>query len=313
VSTSERGRDVVTVGIPTYNAEATIATTIATLLAQRHRALEIIVSDNASTDRTVGICRDAIGDDHRVRVVCHERNRGWQFNFRFLLAEANGPYFMWLGSDDLLAPTFVSDNLARLTADARVVTSVCRVRWLHDGRRGEIASGTAPLEGTPRQNAARYIRHARDNSRFYGLHRTAALRASFPAEDFYGLDIAIMLGTLRFGTHAEVPDVLLERERHAPGSYAKQIERDSRGLMDRVLPLGRFSRAVLFELKVPMSPQAIGWLIVRNAFEHARYWGGRGGPYGRPVGALAGIMERRRAAITTAEDTARTAGSRPPT
>lgn len=305
MGSAPRARAKVSVGLPTYNAEETIQGTLTTLLAQEYEDLEVLVSDNASVDGTVEICRDLVGGDPRFRLVVHERNGGWQFNFRFLLAQAQAPLFMWLGSDDLLAPRFIAENRDRLTADPRAVTSVSKVRWLHDGVPGALASGTDPLAGSPRANVAQYLRHARDNSRFYGLHRTDVLRASFPKEDFFGLDIAIMLGTLRYGTHAEVPEVLLQRERHAPGSYGRQIEADARGLPDRILPMGRFSKAILTELRVPMSAPAMLWLVVRNAFEHARYWAYRGGLYGRLVQPAFALMENRRAAVTGADDDAR--------
>lgn len=292
------GRERVTVGLPVYNAEATLEATLGALLAQTHRKLEIICSDNASTDRTRELLADLTAGDERVRIVEHPVNRGWQFNFRFTLDQARSDYFMWLGADDLLAPSFVAENLAALEADPEAVTSVSRVRWLHDGVAGAIAPGTAPLLGSPRENVARYLRHARDNSRFYGIHRTRVLRDAFPAGDFFALDIAIMLGTLREGTHLEVPEVLLERERNAPSSYAGQIERDARGFPDRLLPLRGFTRAVVRELRVPLSARALWWLLVRNAFEHARYWGATDRLYGRLMRPVAGGLEAGRQRAT---------------
>lgn len=296
------------IGVPTFNAAATISDTLSAVLAQDHPELEVIVSDNASTDDTVAVCRSVVGDDPRVRIIVNDENRGWQFNFRQLLAQASGSYFMWVGADDRPAPTFVSANVAVLDAHPELVSSVSRVRWLHDGVPGELAPGTGPLTASPRRNVATYLRHARDNSRFYGLHRTDVLRDSFPSQDFYGLDLAVMVGTLRAGGHGEVPDVLLERERSDPGAYVRHIERDAGGFADRLLPFRGLTRAMVSELRAPLSPATIGWLLVRNVYEHVRYWSNTDGWY-RPVARpLFAAMDRRRKHVNRADDSGRPAG-----
>lgn len=296
------GHQLVSIGVPTYNSEASIAPTLEAVLAQDHPALEIIVSDNASTDGTVELCRSIAGDDPRVRILVNVENRGWQFNFRRLLAEASGVYFMWVGADDRPAPTYASANAAMLDAHPELVASVSRVRWLHQGVPGELAAGTAPLTRSPRRNVAAYLRHARDNSRFYGLHRTQVLRDSFPAGDFYGLDLAVMVGTLRAGCHGEVPEVLLERERSDAGAYVRHIERDARGFADRLLPFRGLTAAVVGELRAPLSPAAVWWLLVRNAYEHARYWSTTDGWYGSVTRPVFGALDRHRDRVSRADD-----------
>lgn len=300
------GHPLVSIGVPTYNSEATIGDTLAAVLAQDHPALEIIVSDNASTDRTLELCRSIAGDDPRVRILVNDENRGWQFNFRRLLAEASGSYFMWVGADDRPAPSFVSANACMLDAHPELVSSVSRVRWLHDGVPGELAAGTAPLTDTPRRNVARYLRHARDNSRFYGLHRTDVLREAFPDDDFYGLDLAVMVGTLRSGGHGEVPEVLLERERSDAAGYVRHIERDARGFADRLLPFRGFTLSIVHGLRAPLSPTTLGWLLVRNVYEHVRYWSTTEGWYGAVTRPVFGLLDRRRDRVSRAAD----AGSR---
>ena len=258
-----RSPELVTIGVPTYNSAATIQATIKAVLAQDYPNVEILVSDNGSTDGTVALCRSVAGDDGRVRIIAHENNRGWQFNFRYLLAEAAGRYFMWVGADDRPAPSFVSAATAVLESGPELVSCVSRVRWLHDGEPGELAAGTASLTASPRRNIATYLRHARDNSRFYGLHRTSVLREAFPTRDFYGLDLAIMVGTLRRGGHGEVPHVLLERERSDPDGYVSHIERDAAGFVDRLFPFRGLTRAVVVELRAPLSAATVSYTHLR--------------------------------------------------
>jgi glycosyltransferase involved in cell wall biosynthesis len=58
---------IVSVGVPVYNGEKYLAATLDTLLAQSLEDLEVVISDNASTDRTAEICRRYVGKDQRVR------------------------------------------------------------------------------------------------------------------------------------------------------------------------------------------------------------------------------------------------------
>jgi glycosyltransferase involved in cell wall biosynthesis len=292
--------DLVSVGLPVYNAEATVAVTLGRLMAQDHDTLEVIVSDNASTDNTVEICRDLVGADPRFRIEAHKVNRGWQANFRHVLAEARGPHFMWIGADDWIEPSYVSANVALLNGDPELVGSVSLVRWTEGGMPGAEAPGTEPLVGAIAENIETYLRSARDNSRFYGLYRTNALRQSFPGDNFFGLDLAIMLGTLRFGGHGRVDEVLMWRERTDPATYVTHIDRDARSIGDRILPLRGLNRAIR-EMELPLTLAARRWLITRNGYEHLRYWSSTGSLYGRAgrrAFRTADVLRRRTVART---------------
>jgi glycosyltransferase involved in cell wall biosynthesis len=104
--------ELVSVVTPCYNAAPFVAETIAAVAAQSHPAVEHILVDDASTDRTWEILQE-----HGGRVVllrspanqggAHARNRG--------LERARGEYFMFLDADDLIAP----DTIAGLVSAVR--------------------------------------------------------------------------------------------------------------------------------------------------------------------------------------------------
>lgn len=96
--TSEAPR--VTIGMPVFNGELFIRQAIDSLLVQTFTDFELVISDNASTDDTPAICREYGRRDGRVRYIRQERNIGAPPNFRYLLAQARGLYFMWAAADD---------------------------------------------------------------------------------------------------------------------------------------------------------------------------------------------------------------------
>lgn len=90
----------VSIGMPVYNGERFIRIALDSLLAQTFTDFELIISDNASTDKTGEICEEYAEKDNRIRYVRQEENKGASFNFKFVLQQARGGYFMWAAHDD---------------------------------------------------------------------------------------------------------------------------------------------------------------------------------------------------------------------
>ena len=91
----------VSIGMPVYNGAKFIREALNSLLAQTFTDFELIISDNASTDGTEGICQEYVAKDKRVRYVRQPQNIGAAANFFFVLDEAQAEYFMWAAADDL--------------------------------------------------------------------------------------------------------------------------------------------------------------------------------------------------------------------
>ncbi len=128
----------VSIGLPVYNGEATLAMAIEALLSQTVSDLELIISDNASTDGTEAICRDFAARDTRVRYFRQQANLGSVANFGFVLELAAGEYFMWAAHDDLKSPDFVaaclrgfdSPDLVLLYPLVRVISPDGQREWV---------------------------------------------------------------------------------------------------------------------------------------------------------------------------------------
>lgn len=113
----------VSIGVPVYNGEAFIETALRSLLAQTFTDIEVVISDNASTDRTEEICRRIADEDRRVRYSRASANRGLVWNHRRALAMARGEYFMFAPHDDWFAPEYVQACVEALDADPDVTVA----------------------------------------------------------------------------------------------------------------------------------------------------------------------------------------------
>lgn len=100
---------LISVGLPVWNGALGLRRALNALVAQTYSNIEIIISDNASTDGTALICAEYLKRDSRIRYFRQKTNIGPFENFQFVFREAKGEdYFMWAGDDDWWRSDFIS-------------------------------------------------------------------------------------------------------------------------------------------------------------------------------------------------------------
>ncbi len=167
---------LVTIGIPTYNRAAMLRRSIESALCQDYPMIEVIISDNASTDNTKDICQEISRNNDRVICVAQVSNIGASANFAEVLKRANGEYFMWLGDDDWIDVSYVSHCMSVFTQEQDVaLVSGASIYYRHGlkayaGRVFDLCDGSWMLR------VARYYMKVADNGTFYGVMRTAQLQ-----------------------------------------------------------------------------------------------------------------------------------------
>ena len=122
---------LVTIGIPTYNrVDSYLRQCLESAVKQTYPNIEIIVSDNCSTDNTEAVVKGLY--DSRIRYFKQKENIGPYKNFNFCLQQANGQYFLILSDDDLIDDDFIdvcmktanySTNIGIIRTGTRVINS----------------------------------------------------------------------------------------------------------------------------------------------------------------------------------------------
>jgi hypothetical protein len=120
---------LVSVGLPVRNGADRISEVVQSVLAQDYENLELVISDNASTDCTEGVCRDLVRADSRIVYHRQRENVGLLNNFISAIQIAKGTYFRWIGDDDWLAPDFVSRTLECFAQDERRLMVTTRIAY----------------------------------------------------------------------------------------------------------------------------------------------------------------------------------------
>lgn len=119
---------LVTIGIPTYNrANGYLRETLETSINQTYSNIEIVVSDNCSSDNTEEVVKSI--SDSRIRYFRQAENIGANNNFNFCLKEAHGDYFLLFHDDDKIDDDFVETCLevAHYRTDVGIIRTGTRL------------------------------------------------------------------------------------------------------------------------------------------------------------------------------------------
>lgn len=207
----------VTVCIPTYNYGRFVGAAIASVLTQSLQDVEILVSDNASTDNTREVVAELAGKDRRIRYFCNERNLGMVANWNRCLELAGGDYIKFLCADDLLEPGALALLGGLLDRHPGVVlASGARRLMAEDGRRcGILAfSGRAALLPGPRVIRQCIARGNRIGEPSAVMFRRSALLAGFDESYPQVADFEMWLRLLEAGDFVFTPEVVCLFRQH---------------------------------------------------------------------------------------------------
>lgn len=195
----------VTVGLPVYNGARYLPSALEALAAQTYTDLEIVISDNCSTDETEEICRAFAARDERARYIRRTENRGAAWNFNSVVTESSSPYFKWAAADDVLAPTCVERCVDVLDAtDDRVVLVYPRTKLIDEEGAviGDWQDGVDLRQAAAHERLRSLVDNLILGHPMFGVVRRRALErtrlnGSFPSSDYVLLAELALLGEIR--------------------------------------------------------------------------------------------------------------------
>ena len=211
-------KPAVSIGMPVFNGEAFIEQALGSLVAQTFREFEVIVSDNASDDKTVEICQ-AFSDEYDfIKVFRNDKNRGVSWNFNNTFNLSCGKYFMWLSHDDVLHERYIERCIEAIEArkDTRIVYSKIQVI----NADGDAIPFDKELKDLDDDDIAVRFRHCMspqpyNQSVIYGLMRRADLAKTTLYGDFVAADRCLVAQLALRGKFYQIPEYLFYRREHA--------------------------------------------------------------------------------------------------
>ena len=168
----------VSIAMPVYNGERYLASAIEASLGQTHTDFELIVSDNASTDRTAEISQEYARKDSRIRYVRNPTNLGMAGNYNSACRLSVGEYFRWAAGDDLFSPESLASCVEVLDKRVDVVLAYSGT-VLIDSEGNKIADYDDNLDLPESRPSERFISAMKKVglvNLHFGLIRSAALK-----------------------------------------------------------------------------------------------------------------------------------------
>ena len=210
---------LVSIGLPLYNAEKYLTVALDALLAQTFTDFELIISDNASTDRTDEICRKYAARDARIRYVRNEKNFGAVANYNRTVELARGKYFRWATYDDLVAPELLERCVEVLEKEDDVV--MCYPKTIDIDEQGNVLGNYEDnFEFTAEEPQDRFrdlmkVVGDYDCNAEYGVMRREVLLKTGMEQSYHSADKVLLSELVLHGKFREVPERLFYHRHHA--------------------------------------------------------------------------------------------------
>lgn len=227
-------RPLLSIGVPVYNGARHLRAALDSLLAQDERDLELVISDNASTDETPSICAEYVEKDSRVRYCRNEQNIGAAANFNRAFELCSGQFFMWGSDDDVWEPRFASNCIDALKRNAEAVLCTSFVQVIDDDGLPHPDERYEPMDTTGMDPAQR-VRRLLERPLWYDMYsvfRPEALRRTGLYAPTFGGDVHLLLELALLGEFLVVPERLFNYRvphlKKTPSDQASEIGADVR-------------------------------------------------------------------------------------
>lgn len=272
---------LVSIGIPVFNGENFLASTLDSILSQTYSNLEVIIFDNASTDRTAAICQAYASKDKRIHYHRNEKNLGAARNYNLTVEHAMGMYFKWAAHDDLCKPTFVERCVEMLDREPHVLLAYPKTFIIDEN--GQTINDAFEdrfnfREQKPHFRYKAFTKTPLDCNAVFGVMRTSALKKT-PCIGPYESSDRVLLGELALlGEIAEVPERLFLRRYHSNVStfvcktkktMAAWFDPDSSGRFSRLRRFIEYTRSLN---RVPLSSYQRLYCLLSLLFFYARLY-----------------------------------------
>ncbi len=225
MTTLTSNRPLLTIAIPTWNRATFLRLNLvqlATQLKGHTQSVEILISDNCSTDGTQAVVNEFSQKGLQIRYTRNSENIGSDCNIAQCFNEAEGRYVMILGDDGLLVDGALSLLLALLEKNNYGVLSVGAYGYENDFRREQPGGGFRLREFS---NIADFVVDLGVFSTLISVNVVSKeLLAGVDAREFCGSNLVqtqlVYRAALRAGMNACVKQHLVAYKRNNSGGYA---------------------------------------------------------------------------------------------
>lgn len=183
---------LVTIGLPTYNRPDGLKKCLETILQQTYRNLEVIISDNCSTDEKVQQVIHAFASkDSRIKPYRQQENIGLEENFNFVYSKSTADFFTWMSDDDYFDTGYIAACMQSLMKHPDQVLCSGIAKY-YSGDHFKFTEKMFRLnQSSPFRRLCTYFYKVGKNGNFYGVFRNHLLSQK-PIGQHIGCDWSFM-------------------------------------------------------------------------------------------------------------------------
>ena len=251
----------VSVGIPVYNGENYLEIAVNSLLQQSFQDFEVIISDNASTDRTKEICELFQAQDKRIRYHRNASNIGAAGNYKKVFQLANGKFFKWMAHDDKCSANYLEECVKALEDDPSIVMCFPTVSLIDDDGnalplvekntyitpKGRIIPTNLQrnfMSAHPSERYSEVLYGTTECYEFFGLSRRDIIEKTSQHDAFYGSDKVLLCELAMMGKLKEISSAICYFRIHSEQSQSLQSAKERAEWISPDLNYGAFMSRV---------------------------------------------------------------------
>jgi glycosyltransferase involved in cell wall biosynthesis len=172
----EKKNPRLTIALGVYNDSRFLPGVLDRLLSQTFTDFDLVISDNASTDKTPEILKQYAEKDSRIHLFHQPENIGMVGNYNFLTKQGHGEYFMWAACDDRCAPTYVETIISGMEMDPNIVIGFTPYQFINED--GEPFGSKRVFDYSGKTAFIRLMRFLAiyDDGMTYGIFRYSAFK-----------------------------------------------------------------------------------------------------------------------------------------
>jgi glycosyltransferase involved in cell wall biosynthesis len=147
---------LVSIGMPIYNEARFLHEALDALIRQNYPNIELLISDNASTDNSAEICQEYADKYDWITFHHFDVNKGPAINFSYVLHGTTGRYFMWAAGHDIWEDNYIQECVQLLEKHSKAAVVAGSSCWIDEqGKNLDRESGYSDTRGM--DVVARYI------------------------------------------------------------------------------------------------------------------------------------------------------------
>lgn len=220
---------LITVGIPCYNEEEYIGRAITSVLNQSFPDIELVISDNCSTDKTDEIIKEYASQDKRISYYRQSINVGATENFKFVFDKCDSKYFTWLAADDFFDTHWLEVAVCFLEQNSETILVYPKTHYLNTSiLSNSDAEQYIDTTGINAKTAIieTFLKRKCCSFGIYGVYRTSVLR-SIVHPNIWCSDQIMMSHTYSLGSVKLIDHVYIIRT-FRDGSHEQATQKEKR-------------------------------------------------------------------------------------